>query len=83
MWLSGDRGAERLNTMTFAEILTRCRPQAEFGKTWRAESLDVLDGSLAMAKVYISIANAHYLGYLALHKIAGQWRIVNKTCVRR
>ena len=83
MWLSGDPGSERLNTMTFAEILKRCRPSPDYGKEWRVESLDVLDGRLAVAKVQISRAGGHYVDYLALHKLAGGWRIVNKTFVMR
>lgn len=83
MWVTGEGAGERLATMTFAEVLKRRQAQPEYGVPWRIERLDVLDGRLAVAKLRIARAGGHYIDYLALHRIAGRWLIVNKTYVTR
>jgi hypothetical protein len=84
MWLSGDGADQALASMTFQEILDRgSRPNPEYGLEWDVLSLDVLDGQLAVAKLYISRGGGSYIDYLTLQRIAGEWRIVNKTFVSR
>jgi len=83
-WPSGSGPDAVLNTMTFEQVLARGRrPQPEYGKEWRVESLDVLDEGLAVARVYISRAGGHYIDYLTLYRIGDRWHIVSKTYVTR
>ncbi len=84
MWLTGNGADQHLASMTFQQVLDRgSRPNPEYGLEWDVLSLDVLDGALAMAKLDISRSGGSYVDYLALQKIAGEWRIVNKTFVVR
>jgi hypothetical protein len=50
MWPADDGG---LNTMAFEAALERRRPQPEYGRTWEVQSLDVVDGRLAVGKLSI------------------------------
>ena len=70
--------------MTCGEILARGRrPNAEYGIESEILSLDVVDGSLAVAKVEISREGGSYVDYLVLYRLASGWRIVTKTFVSR
>lgn len=83
-WPSGSGADAVLNTMTFEQVLARGRrPQPEYGREWRVESLDVLDDGLAVARLYISRSGGHYIDYLTLYRIGDRWRIVSKTYVMR
>ncbi len=83
MWITEKSDREVLRSMTFDEVLERRKPNPEYGLEWEVLSLDVVDGKLAVAKVYISRKGGSYVDFLVLHKIAGEWRIVNKTFVVR
>ena len=84
LWPSGGEGAEKLNGMTFSEILARgSRPNASYGLESQILSLDVVDGKLAVAKVDISRSGGSYVDYLVLYKLDRGWRIVTKTFVSR
>ncbi len=52
MWVSGEN--ERLQTLTFAEVLQNQRPRPGYGEPWRLLSLDVVDAKVAVAKVRIA-----------------------------
>jgi hypothetical protein len=84
LWPSGAPGAEVLNGLTFGEVLARGRrPNPEYGVKWGILSLDIGDGSMAVAKVDISRSGGSYIDYLVLYKLARRWRIVTKTYVVR
>jgi len=84
LWASGGEGAEKLNGMTFGEIIARgSRPHATYGLESQILSLDVVDGKLAVAKVHISRSGGSYVDYLVLYKSDRGWRIVTKTFVTR
>ena len=84
MWISKQSGKEILSSMTFGEILQReNKPQPHYGLDWEVLDLDIVDGRLAVAKLHISRAGGSYIDFLVCHKIAGEWRIVNKTFVVR
>ena len=81
-WVAEESGSEVLRSMTFEKVLERMKPHPQYGLKWEVLSLDVVDSSLAVAKVRISHkASNYYIDYLVLEKIAGEWRIVSKTFV--
>jgi len=59
-------------------VATRQSPQNS-GKPFKGEviSVDVIN-SIAVAKVHVKMYDFNYDEFLSLHKIAGQWLIVNK-----
>jgi hypothetical protein len=65
--------------MTFDDVLERRRPQPHYGLEWDVLALDVVDRKVAVAKLDISRSGGSYVDFLVLYKIAGEWRIVNKT----
>ena len=80
MWVGGQGGDQQLNSMTWEEILAReRRPQPEYGLEWEILSLDIVDGSVAVAKLKISRRCGGYIDFLVLYRISDSWRIVNKT----
>lgn len=84
LWTSGGDGAAQLNGMTFRQILDRgSRPNAAYGLETEIQGIDVVDGKLAVAKVYISRSGGSYTDYLVLYKLDHGWRIVTKTFVSR
>ena len=84
LWTSGGAGADRLNGMTFQEILDRgSRPNPSYGLETTIEHIDVVDAKLAVARVYISREGGSYTDYLVLYKLDVGWRIVTKTFVSR
>lgn len=84
LWTSGGAGAARLNGMTFQEILDRgSRPNPSYGLETTIEHIDVVDGQLAVARVFISRSGGSYTDYLVLYKLDAGWRIVTKTFVSR
>ncbi len=46
-------------------------------------SIDIVDGRMAAAKVEMLYRGHIYIDLLSLYKINGDWKIVNKTFVRR
>ncbi|MCO6437384.1 MAG: nuclear transport factor 2 family protein [Phycisphaerae bacterium] len=46
-------------------------------------SIDIIDGRMAVAKVEMLYRGHIYVDMLSLYKINGEWKIVNKTFVRR
>ena len=80
MWVGGQGGDQQLNSMTWEEILAReRRPQPEYGLEWEILSLDIVDGSVAVAKLEISRRGGGYIDFLVFYRISDSWRIVNKT----
>ena len=65
--------------MTFGEVIERGRKNPEYGLEWQVLALDVVDGTVAVAKVEISRKDGSYVDFLVLYMIAEEWRIVNKT----
>ena len=82
MWTSETDGVETLQTMTFAAIIERGRSQRVYELT-SVVSLDIVDETLAVAKVDIERAGGSYIDYLVLYKLGEEWRIVNKAFVVR
>ncbi len=55
MWISEQSEKETLHSMTFGEILQReNKPQPLYGLDWEVLDLDIVDGTLAVAKLHIS-----------------------------
>ena len=46
-------------------------------------SIDIVDGRMAVSKVEMLYRGHIYIDLLSLYKINGDWKIVNKTFVRR
>ncbi len=46
-------------------------------------SIDIVDGRMAVSKVEMLYRGNIYIDFLSLYKINGDWKIVNKTFVRR
>jgi hypothetical protein len=76
---TAESGEEELRSMTFDDVLERRRPQPHYGLEWDVLALDVVDRKVAVAKLDISRSGGSYVDFLVLYKIAGEWRIVNKT----
>ena len=53
-------------------------------QSWgRVHSIDVVDGQMAVVKVEMLYRGRIYIDLLSLYKINKEWKIVNKTFVRR
>ena len=83
MWVGEHAGEQALRSMTFGEVLERRRPQPTYGLRWEVLTLDVIEGELAVSKVWISRSGGSYTDVLVWQKIGGAWQIVNKTFVVR
>ena len=83
MWITEKDGTQALSSMTFGEVLKRRKPQSEYGLNWKVLELDVIEGQLAVARVFISRRGGSYIDVLVLQKLNQQWFIVNKTFVSR
>ncbi len=79
MWVTAESGEEVLRSMTFREVLERRKAQPHYGLEWDVLALDIVDRKVAVAKLHISRTGGSYVDFLVLYKIAGEWRIVNKT----
>ncbi len=43
--------------------------------------LDIVDDTLAIAKVEVSFSKSDFIDYLVLYKVGNDWRIMTKTFV--
>jgi hypothetical protein len=53
-------------------------PADEAQRKRRIESIDIT-GNAAMVKVELDYPNVHFIDYMSMLKIDGEWKIVNKT----
>lgn len=52
---------------------------------WKADiiSVDIVDDNMAMVKLNFYTPKTHYIDYLVMHQLNGEWKIVNKTFVAK
>ena len=81
IWTSDSEDGEVLRSITFGESLERRKVQPTYGKKWEILNLDIVEGRLGVAKVFISTKKGYYIDYLTLQKIDNQWKIVTKMFV--
>ena len=62
------------------EWWTRVKAKTSLGKVL---SVDIVDGKMAFVKFEFHYNKLDYIDYLSLYKVNGEWKIVNKTFVRR
>jgi uncharacterized protein (TIGR02246 family) len=82
IWPSGSGSSAVVNTMDFAEIRARRKPQTTYDLV-EIHSIDVVDDQLAVAKVEIRWASGTYIDYYTLYRVDGDWKIVSKMWVTR
>ena len=58
---------------------TRTKPKSASGKIL---SLDIVGDSMALVKFEFLYDHFHYIDFLTLYKIDGEWKLVSKTFVR-
>lgn len=58
---------------------TRTKPKTSSGKVL---SLDIVADSMALVKFEFLYDHFHYIDFLTLYKIDGEWKLVSKTFVR-
>lgn len=71
----------KYTTRSFAEYIAGMsgKPAADENKRKRAiESIDIA-GNAAVARIVLDYPSAKFIDYMALLKINGEWKIVNKT----
>lgn len=77
------QSADTLATMTFERALANRRPNPGYGEPWRLESLSIVDGTVASARLWIKHRTGAYVDILGLYKLQDGWRIVTKTYASR
>jgi hypothetical protein len=83
MWVGSQDDQQVLQSMTFEAAIARGKSNSSYGLEWQVLSLDVVDSSVALAKLDISRSRGSYIDFLTLYKIDGSWKIVNKVFASR
>jgi Putative lumazine-binding len=79
-WVAGDTLAQRTGAAYIAGAPGRPAPD-EAQRRRRIVSID-RTGTAAMAKIELDYPTVRFVDYMALLKIGGEWKIVNKIYVR-
>lgn len=84
IWRASDDAGEVIGSVTFGEALERRKTNPGYGMPYRIESLDVIDGVLAVVKFNVERAGkGSYIDYFTLYKINDEWKIVVKAFASR
>ena len=84
IWRGAGDDGETIQSISFGEALDRRKPNAGYGEPYRIESLDVVDGVLAVVKFNVERkGKGSYIDYFTLYKINGEWKIVVKAFASR
>lgn len=81
--------AEKVGVVPANELIKRWAGRGTYNAEqiaqsgYKIESLDILDDKLAMVKIALQAADKSYIDYLALYRVNGEWKIVNKVFVQR
>jgi len=76
-------GVEALHSVPIREAIKHWTAGPP-GESWgKIQSIDMIDGKMAIANVEMLFHGTIYLDLLSLYKVDGTWKIVNKTFVRR
>ncbi len=84
IWRSTNGDQQSVDSMSFAEALKKRRANLGYGLPYTIESLDIIDGYLAMVKFNVARTNGSaYSDVFTLYKIDGNWKIVVKAFTYR
>ena len=84
IWRGSDDAGEIIQSVSFGEALERRKTNPGYGMPYRIESLDVIDGVLAVVKFNVERAGkGSYIDYFTLYKVNGEWKIVVKAFASR
>ncbi len=84
VWRGSDEDGDAIQSMTFGEALERGKANPGYGMPYRIESLDIIDGVLAVVKFNVERAGrGSYVDYFTLYKSNGEWKIILKAFASR
>ncbi len=80
-WVDKSGDSEQLKSMKLSALVGRGKTQEGYGIGYKIQSLEIIDGQLAVAIVKIPRKDSHYIDCLELQKLNGDWKIVLKSFV--
>ena len=84
IWRSGEGEEQSLGSRRLDKALEKRRPNPGYGEPYVIESIDIVDGYLAVAKFVVERAGkGSYVDYFTLYKVGGEWKIVTKAFTSR
>lgn len=84
IWRSDGEDGDTIQSVTFREALEKRKTNSGYGMPYRIESLDIVDGVLAVVKFNVERAGkGSYIDYFTLYKSNGEWKVVVKAFASR